>query len=271
MNNKWILGLALITLASLLLSACGSKSWEEEETYVSTRIMADQVAAKWTLEPAQGGSSGGTRIRLAIAKTDGKPVEQFDINHEKQLHLILISKDLSYFNHIHPAYKGNGVFEIDNEFPSGGEYRVIADFKPTGGDSMTKMEWLKVEGKPAASQPAPVVPDEVLERTVAGKKVRLAIEGLEAKKEAVLTFSFADEKSGTPITDLDPYLGAIGHVVVLSEDGQRYVHVHAEEDQGTGPAARFEAQFPSSGTYKIWGQFQKDDQVFTIPFVVKVP
>jgi hypothetical protein len=264
--NKPVL---LVLLMSILLSACGTKqSWEQEVvSSVSDRIMADNVAATWTLDQGQV-SESGTLIRLTINKGDGQPVHDFDVNHEKLLHLIIISKDLSYFNHIHPEYKGNGVFEIRNAFPFGGEYRLIADFKPTGGDAMTKMEWIRVEGKTA--NPVPVVSDTDFDKIFEGKRVKLTGHNLEAKKETILTFSFKDEKTGEPITDLEPYLGAIGHVVVLSEDGNRYVHAHADEDQGSGPEARFETEFPKSGTYKIWGQFQRDNQVFTTAYVVIV-
>ncbi len=92
----------------------------------------------------------------------------------------MIGKDLAYFNHIHPEYKGDGVFEIENGFPAGGEYRLIADFKPAGGDSMTKMEWVRIEGKRA--EPVPVVPDASLEKIVDGKRVTLSIDQLEPKK-----------------------------------------------------------------------------------------
>ena len=186
------------------------------------------------------------------------------------MHLIIVSKDLSYFNHVHPEYKGKGVFEIENEFPAGGEYRMVADFKPTDGNSMSKMEWVNVEGE--TIQPVPVTVDHSLEKTVDGKKVSLSIDPqLEAGKELTLKFTLRDGSTNQPISDLEPYLGSIGHVVVFSEDGERYLHVHALEDQGSGPEALFETNFPESGTYKIWGQFQKDGEVFTIPFVVKVP
>ncbi|RKP49857.1 hypothetical protein D7Z26_18675 [Cohnella endophytica] len=264
--NKSIM---LVILMSVFLSACGSNSsWEKEEvSVVSDRIMADNVEAVWTLEQDQA-SAASTFIRLKINKEDGKPIEEFDVNHEKLLHLIVISKDLAYFHHIHPEYKGNGVFEISNDFPSGGEYKLIADFKPTGGDAMTKMEWVRVEGSPA--EPVPVVPDADLDKVFEGKRVKLTIDNLEAKKDTTLTFAFKDEKTGEPITDLEPYLGAIGHVVVLSEDGNRYIHVHADDDQGSGPEASFETEFPKSGIYKIWGQFQKDNKVFTVSYVVNV-
>jgi hypothetical protein len=161
------------------------------------------------------------------------------------------------------------VFEIANDFPTGGEYRLIADFKPSDGDSMTKMEWVRIEGESA--KPVPVVPDSSLDKTFEGNRVKLVIDQLAVNKEVTLKFSFRDDKTNQPITDLEPYLGAIGHVVILTEDGERYVHVHAEEGQGTGPDAIFETTFPKSGIYKIWGQFQRDNQVFTVSYVVNVP
>jgi hypothetical protein len=257
---------------TMLLSACGSTtSWENEEvSVVSKRILADDVKAEWTLDGDQVSGSGRKKlIRLEIKKKDGEPIDKFEMNHEKLLHLMVISKDLSYFNHVHPEYKGNGVFEIANDFPTGGEYRLIADFKPSDGDSMTKMEWVRIEGESA--KPVPVVPDSSLDKTFEGNRVKLVIDQLAVNKEVTLKFSFRDDKTNQPITDLEPYLGAIGHVVILTEDGERYVHVHAEEGQGTGPDAIFETTFPKSGIYKIWGQFQRDNQVFTVSYVVNVP
>ncbi|MFC5529617.1 hypothetical protein [Cohnella yongneupensis] len=239
-------------------------------TAVSQRLLSDEVQVTWTVDGDElSGSENTKRIRLEIKKKDGAPIDQFEVNHEKLLHLIVISKDLSYFNHIHPEYKGNGVFEIANDFPAGGEYRLIADFKVAGGDSMTKMVWVKVDGKSA--KPAPVMMDTNLNKIFEGKHVKLAMDQPAAGKELTLKFSFADAATGQPITDLQPYLGAIGHVVILSQDGEQYLHVHADEGQGTGPDAAFETSFPKSGTYKIWGQFQRENQVITVSYVVSIP
>ncbi|CAN7765491.1 hypothetical protein LJR153_007238 [Paenibacillus sp. LjRoot153] len=269
--NKRLL-IFLMTIMILFLSACGTKSsWENETvTAVSTRLLSDDVKAVWTFNDDQASGSGMKKlIQVEIKKKDGGRIEDFKVNHEKLLHLMVVSKDLSYFNHIHPDYKGGGVFEIVNDFPAGGEYRLIADFKPAEGDAMTKMEWVRIEGDSA--KPLPIIPDMRLVKTIEGKRVELAIDQLAAAKELTLKFSLTDEKTGGLITDLQPYLGAIGHVVILTEDGERYLHVHAEEGQGTGPDAVFETSFPKSGIYKIWGQFQRDNQVFTAAFVVNVP
>ncbi|KIL38407.1 hypothetical protein SD70_26465 [Gordoniibacillus kamchatkensis] len=263
----------LLMIMAVLLTACGSDpAWENEQVTAaaSQRILSDDVKAEWTVtgDPASGAGLNKT-IRVEIKKKDGTRINEFDENHEKLLHLMVISKDLSYFNHIHPEYKGGGVFEIAGNFPAGGEYRLIADFKPSGGDSMAKLAWVRIDGE--STKPVPVVPDASLEKTFEGNRVKLAAGGLAAGQEVTLKFSIADGKTGQPVTDLQPYLGSIGHVVVLSEDGEQYVHVHADEGQGTGPDALFETSFPKSGTYKIWGQFQRNNQVFTSSFVVKVP
>ena len=270
MNKRILLKGILAGLITLLLNACGTNSsWEEEEQSieVSDRIVTEDVKIEWEFDDNQDFDKE-TLIRLQITNNE-EAIEEFEMNHEKLLHLIIVSKDLSYFNHVHPEYKGKGVFEIANEFPAGGEYSMVADFKPTDGNSMSKMEWVTVEGE--TIQPSPVTVDDSLEKTVDGKKVSLSIDPqLEAGKELTLKFTLSEESTSQPISDLEPYLGSIGHVVVFSEDGERYLHVHALEDQGSGPEALFETNFPESGIYKIWGQFQKDGEVFTVPFVVNV-
>lgn len=87
----------------------------------------------------------------------------------------------------------------------------------------------------------------------------------------VYALELADDAIGQPVTDLEPYLGSIGHVVILTKDGERYMHVHADEGQGTGLDATFETVLPKSGIYKIGGQFQRNNQVFTVAYVVNVP
>ena len=262
----------MLLLCGIWLSGCSSQSsWENEELQeVSDRLLADDVEAEWTVEeqePTDG--KHPAHIRIAMTKRDGSRIERFDITHEKLLHLIVVSKDLSYFNHIHPVYVGGGVFEIDNDFPTGGSYRMIADFKPTGGDSVTKMTWVSLQDEP--EEASPIVPSGDLVDTADGVQAKLSIDRLGAKADTTLTFELSDAATGEPIVDLEPYLGAIGHVVVLSEDGSRYVHVHAEDGQGAGPQAVFEANFPSKGIYKIWAQFQREGRVFTVSYVVDVP
>ncbi|WP_191090646.1 hypothetical protein [Niallia endozanthoxylica] len=144
-------------------------------------------------------------------------------------------------------------------------------FKPTDGSSMSKMEWVTVEGETAQEEAVTV--DHSLEKTIEGMSVALSFEpGIEAEKELTMKFTLTEGDTKEPISDLEPYLGSIGHVVVLSEDGERYLHVHALENQGSGPEALFETEFPESGIYKVWAQFKRNDgKVVTVPYVVEVP
>jgi hypothetical protein len=96
---------------------------------------------------------------------------------------------------------------------------MIADFKPTDGHSISKMEWVTVEG--AAADPAAVTVDERLEKTVDGMNVALTVEPkIEAGKELTLKFTLTEGEAKEGISDFEPYLRSIGHVVVLSEDGE---------------------------------------------------
>ncbi|QJD82758.1 hypothetical protein [Cohnella herbarum] len=237
-----------------------------EEHAGETKKLETNAVWKWSEEKPRSGEN--TLITVQIQDTDGKAIEDFDINHEKKLHLIAVSKDLSYFDHIHPEYKGNGQFEITTAFPSGGDYKLFADYIPTGGSATTKSEWIKVEGR--AAEQVPIEPSDEHSVIVDGVEISLVNNHPEAGKEMMLNFKLSDAKSKEPITDLEPYLGAVGHVVILSEDTEQYLHVHPMEEKAKGPDAKFMTTFPNTGVYKIWGQFQRNGKTFISPFVVEV-
>lgn len=209
------------------------------------------------------------QLQIAVNDEKGKPVDKFEISHEKVMHLIVISKDLSVFQHLHPEYKGGNRFETEMKLQVGGDYKLIADFVPNGSAQQTAMHALAVEGPPSTK---PVIVDKKLVKSAAGNEVSLSFDSPPmANKETVMTFTFKDERTGKPVTDLQPYLGAVGHVVLLSADGERYVHNHPIDEKTGGPEAKFAVTFPQSGVYKIWAQFQRSDETFTVPYVVQVP
>lgn len=261
----------------LLVSAC-TKSAEPvskghgehgEHSGAGGEPASDTTKAVWKLSASKPQAGANTTVSVQVEDKQGKPVQKFDLNHEKMMHLIIVSKDLSYFDHIHPEYKGDGKFEIGTQFPAGGDYKLFADYLPTGGAATTKSEWVSAEGKAAAS--APIAADGKLVKSVNGKEVTLTYDRLAAGTDIQLNFRLTDEKTKQPITDLQPYLGAVGHVVILSADAEQYLHVHPTDEKAKGPDAKFRTQFPKSGLYKIWGQFQQNGQTFVVPFVVNVP
>ncbi|WP_255223004.1 hypothetical protein [Paenibacillus sp. 7541] len=207
-------------------------------------------------------------LTLEVTDSEGNPVQDFDISHEKLMHLIVVNEDLSFFEHIHPDYEENGRFTVTTEFPYGGRYKLFADFVPKGQGGMTVSDWMEADGEVAELQP--LMADESLIAEVDGKEVELTLSNTLSNEEVILTFDIRDAATKQGIQDLEPYLGAIGHVVILSEDAEHYLHVHPLDGQDTGPKAEFVTSFPESGVYKIWGQFQHNGEVFTVSFAVEV-
>lgn len=223
-----------------------------------------KVDFKFAEKPISGKQ---TNLEIFVKDLDGKPIKDFDLEHEKLMHLIVVSKDLSHFDHIHPEYKGDGKFIISPNFPSGGEYKLFADFVPKGESKIVKSFAVNVEGQ---SKTTALVEDKVLTKVVDGKEVTLTFDQLQTNKELTMIFSIKDAITKKPITNLQPYLGAVGHVVAISGDTETYLHVHPINENSTGPNAKFMTSFPKKGYYKIWGQFQHEGKVFIVPFVVNV-
>ncbi len=230
---------------------------------------SSQIQAVWKFSSQTPQSNQKEEVSIQIQDNTGKPIEKFEISHEKEMHLIVVSKYLSTFQHLHPENKGNGLFTVATTFPTGGDYKMIADFIPSGTEPKTESQWITISGQ--APSPRPLQPETNLTKAVEGKEVTLSFDKLQSGQDATMTFSFRDAASKQPITNLQPYLGAIGHVVIISSDVEKYIHNHPLEENSTGPEAKFGTAFPNSGVYKIWGQFQQNGKVFIVPFVVEVP
>ncbi|MBW7457959.1 hypothetical protein ACFOLF_02730 [Paenibacillus sepulcri] len=228
-----------------------------------------QTEAVWKLSDEKPQAGKTTAITVQINDGKGKPVAEFDFNHEKQMHLIIVSRDLAYFDHIHPIYNGNGQFQVETDFPAGGDYKLIADYVPTGGSAVNNSTWISVLG--SAGEAKPIEPDKSLVKTFNGVEVTLSYGHLMAGMDLELNFHMTDANTHEPVTDLEPYLGAVGHVVILSADAEQYLHVHPTEEKAKGPDAAFMTRFPESGIYKVWGQFQREGKTFVVPFVIDVP
>jgi hypothetical protein len=209
-------------------------------------------------------------IKILILNKWNKPIDSFDRFHEMQLHLIIVSKDLAYFDHIHPVYKGDGLFEIATQFPTSGEYKLFADYMPTGMSEKVQTHWSTIEGG-TPSDPIALHPDKHLSKVIGDKEVSLSFDHLMQGMELTSSFNLKNALTKEPITNLEPYLGSIGHVIAIRADTKQFLHIHPISDQGAGPIAKFLTTFPSSGIYKIWAQFQQDNDVFTIPFTIEVP
>ncbi|SFT19925.1 hypothetical protein [Paenibacillus sp. BC26] len=271
-RNAAIVGLALLVLS---LSACSrAASIKGDSAPVSGHhehghheMGGSEIQGMWRLNPALPTPKSNTRIQFMAHGPDGKLVTEFAVMHEKLLHLIVVSKDLSYFNHIHPDYDGEGMFTIDTTFPFGGEYRLFAEFQPEGGGSVVSRHAILLSGK---ADLKPLIPDTTLTKSTGQEIVTLSYDRLAAGEETNLTFHIADAKTKKPANNLEPYLGAAGHVVIISGDSEQYIHVHPVDAKGGDSAPVFHATFPAPGIYKVWGQFAREGRPITVSYTLQV-
>jgi hypothetical protein len=213
----------------------------------------------------------------------GAPARDFAVMHEKLFHLFVISRDLEEFAHIHPEHHADGSFTIQHTLPKPGHYKLFADFLPMGGGAQITGHPLATVGVESdlTAATATLTPDAVLAKTVDGVKVEILNERatILGGEEVDLIFRFTDAKTDTPITDLERYLGAWGHLVILSEDMTDYVHAHPREETQPdpnvpslgGPEVLFDALLPKPGTYRAWLQFQRGGVLSTVSFTFAAP
>lgn len=223
-------------------------------------------------------AKAGEKVTLEFAVHETKTkalVKTFDEAHTKLFHLIVVSRDMGWFTHEHPEAQADGTFTQEIVFPAGGEYRLFADVAPKGAGSQVLPLTLSVSGTPPTW-------DTKLKET----PLTTTIEGIRATfkpqeqpipigKMTSVTYALKDATSGDAITDLEPYLGAFGHLMLIHQDGQTFVHSHPMEDEAGVKASKggnvtFNARFPKPGIYKAWGQFQRAGKVLTIPFVLEI-
>ena len=218
----------------------------------------------YTLTPTDPTPTAGS-FSFQITGPDGAPVTAFDVEHDKRMHLIVVRRDTTGFQHVHPEMAPDGTWTVPLSLPAGGSYRAFADFAPTGGAGTTLGVDVAV---PGPFEPAEHAPSRTAQ--VDGYTVELTGELAPGQASPVtLTVS----KDGQPVTDLQPYLAAYGHLVALREGDLAYLHVHPEGEPGdgrtpAGPQIEFVAEVPSAGSYRLFLDFQHDGVVRTAEFTV---
>ncbi len=212
---------------------------------------------------------------------NGQILRDLAVVHEHLLHLIVVSSDLEFFDHVHPILQSDGSLTLDYAFPHAGNFLLFADITPNGQRSQVfrlpitvgeKSSELLVDDPPLTVSPtlSKSLPDDPTMTAELIFQPRTPQSGLHTD------FLFRLTKDGRPVNDLEPYIGAMGHVVSISQDTGMYLHCHPEQllaptpDARGGPDIPFHTVFPHPGTYKIWGQFKRNNKVVIADFVVNV-
>jgi hypothetical protein len=198
-------------------------------------------------------------FRFSVLGPDGEAVSDYRLLHERELHLIVVRQDLATFSHLHPMRDAGGTWHIDLTLPLPGPYRAFADMHPADGPELTLAVDLTAPGEWVEEQ---LPPPSGRER--AGDYDVNVTGQLVAGVHSEIAFRISRNGQGV---DLQPYLGALGHLVALRAADLAYLHVHPVEDS-TSEAVRFGVEVPSTGAYRLFLQFQHEDRVHTAPFTV---
>ncbi len=258
--------------------------------------------AEFATEPADVKAGEPVTLSFTVKDTKGAAVRDLQVVHEKPMHLLVVSNDLVEFNHLHPEPQADGSLKVTHTFPNGGAYKLYADFTPPNASQIVDRLDINVAGD-APRERAALVVDKTT-KNVDGLRVTMRPDKqLRAGEELMLNFAVADARTGKPATDLQSYLGALAHFVIISEDTTDFLHAHPmtkeemseaggahggmdhdakphahdaaemreEAKEGASPSeVAAHTTFPRAGLYKVWAQFQRGGRVITVPYVVRV-
>jgi hypothetical protein len=212
-----------------------------------------------TLELSRTTATQGESVTLEFRIVDrrGQTVRDFDVEHTKRMHFIVVRRDMTGFQHLHPTQAADGSWSVPVSFRDAGTYRVFADFS-VGGKPHTLADDVFVDG----TVRSPELPAPVRSVDVDGLRVSLTDAAGTAGAESQLAFDVT--RNGKRVA-VQQYLGAKGHLVALREGDLAFLHVHPDEN-----SLKFMAQFPTAGTYRLFLQFQTEGRVHTAAFTQEV-
>jgi len=204
--------------------------------------------------------AGAARFAFRIEDADGKTVRDFDTEHEREMHLIIVRRDFENFQHLHPRRSADGTWVAEADLSEPGAYRAFADFA-VGGESLTLGTDLSVAG---TFDPKPLPAPE--SRADAGDDYEVTIHSEPPTAGGVTPLTFEATRNGKPLGAVEPYLGADGHLVALREHDLAFLHTHPEGEAGGPGPIEFGVEYPTTGRYRLFLQFKHRGEVRTAAF-----
>jgi hypothetical protein len=200
----------------------------------------------------------GRTLDFRVVDREGRTVEDFDVAHERRMHLIAVRHDLTEYRHLHPRPTGDGGWTVEIDFRSAGPHRVYADFV-TRGEPHTLSADVDVAGRYAARKlPASAT------RSDAGDGYVVEVDRRGHERRFTVT------EHGAPVEDIEPYLGARGHLVAIAEGDLAFEHVHPKDGATKGREIRFDVALGGPGRYRLFLQFKHDGEVRTAAFTERI-
>ena len=226
------------------------------------------VAMQFSNNPVTVNPNEEVNLIMTPKKKDNAAEQvALDVEHTKKIHLIVVSEDLSWFNHIHPELNADGSYSVKEKFPVPGKYTLFADYKPSGGNHTVDVLNVAVTGTAPAAKKYGA--DKLTADAGDGFSVKLAPEGGKFLTNMPMHINGVMMLNGNEVdvNMLEDYLGAKAHMVIVSLTDKKYLHVHPGVEAG-----KFDLHttFDKPGIYRGWIQFQVKGKVYTSDFVINV-
>lgn len=208
----------------------------------------------------------GEPIQLTFAIKDKDQNVQLEISHEMKIHLMVVNEDLTLFRHLHPEEQADGTYMTTETFPHGGKYLLFTDFKPSGAAQIVNRQEIEVQGSHVAGNQKP---SDVWISEVNGYTLILE-NGNDFKINRTQSLEISVEKDTEKLqeNDLQLYLGASAHIVMISEADKELLHIHPVSDDRFSIYS--ETYIEKPGIYRMWVQFKIEGQLHTADFTVNV-
>jgi hypothetical protein len=244
-------------------------------------------------QPAQPQPSQPFTITYTLKDGQGNPVEQtgLRLTHERLMHLIVVSQDLQQFQHIHPLPEGDGRYSVSTAVPGAGKYLLFNEFVTADGVTQIERDLFATTGASADVQ-AQLTPDLGSTQRAGELETVLTSVSPKVRRRLPVTFHLDVTRNGQPVTDLEPYLAAPCHIVIISADTRQFAHTHGDVPGGPmsgdmsgmdmsqmsnipvpdhfGPRLQFTHTFMQQGVYRVWFQFGYKGEVQTVAYNVQV-
>lgn len=208
----------------------------------------------------------GKPANLSISITEDHKNVTLEQVHEMKMHLLVMDEELTWFDHIHPEEQTDGTFRVSETFPGGGKYLLFTDYKPVSASGEVKLQIVDVKGTPLNT---PKILTEKLVSKIDNYTVMLT-NGNDLKTNTGQVLKFTVEKGGKKLEekDIQQYLGANAHIVMVSKETKDFLHIHPVSDKNFPIYA--ETHVKKAGLYRMWVQFKIDGIVHTADFTVNV-
>lgn len=227
---------------------------------------------------------------IEVRDQENRLAKGFSPIHEKLMHLAVVSNNLQHFDHVHPTFAGEGRFEADIKLPFGGEYTFFSGYQREGMSQELSVSRQFIEGETLSNYSIDTtLRHQTVEETEVSLRVYCAernpTEGdsdgskniARADEKTTIRFSLKQKDSDMPVQDLQEYLGAIGHLIIVKQPDNEasalsrddYMHVHSNFENADGQID-FTVNFPEAGKYKMWGEFKRNNRSIVPSFGIEV-